>query len=44
MMAYELQNIALLNAKGNNYRCFMWNMTENDVINGLNNSKLDDKC
>ena len=26
-MAYELENIALLNVKGIDYRCVIWNMT-----------------
>ena len=43
MMAYELENIAILNVKGVNYRCVIWNMTRNDVINWLKNSELDDK-
>ena len=43
MMAYELKNIAILNVKGVDYRCVLWNMTKNDAINKLNDSKLDDK-
>ena len=43
MMAYKLENIAILNVKGVDYRCVLWNMTKNDAINRLNNSKLDDK-
>ena len=43
MMAYELKKLAILNVKGVDYRCALWNMTKNDVINRLNNSKLDDK-
>ena len=42
-MAYDLQNIATLNVKGVDYRCVLWNITRNDAINRLNNSKLDDK-
>ena len=30
MMAYELKTIAILNAKGVDYRCVLWNMSEND--------------
>ena len=41
MMAYKLENIAILNIKSVDYRC-VWNMTINDVTNRLNNSKLDD--
>ena len=43
MMVDELENIAILNVKGINYRCVLWNMTRNDAINRLNYSKLDDK-
>ena len=43
MMAYKLKTIAILNAKGVHYRCAIMNMTRNDVINRLNNSKLDNK-
>ena len=42
-MAYELENITMLNVKGVDYRCVLWNITKNDAINRLNNSKLDDK-
>ena len=41
MMAYELENIAILNAKGVDYRCALWNMTKNDAIDRVNNYKLD---
>ena len=43
MVSYELENIALLNVKGIDYRYVIWNMTRNYAISGLNNSKLDDK-
>ena len=43
MMAYELKNIAILNVKGVDYRCVLWNITRNDAINMLDNSKLDNK-
>ena len=42
-MAYKLENIAILNIKGVDYRCIIWNMTKTNAINKLNNSKLDDK-
>ena len=42
MMAYGLKNIAILNVKGVDYRCVLWNMTRNDAINRLNNSELDE--
>ena len=37
------ENDAILNVKGVDYRCILWNITKNDAINRLNNSKLDDK-
>ena len=43
MMAYELENIAILNVKGVDYRRVIWNMTRNDATDMLNNSKVDDK-
>ena len=43
MMAYELENIAILNVKGIDFRCVICNLTRNDAIYKLNNSKLDDK-
>ena len=43
MVAYELENISILNVKGADYRCVLWNMTKNDAINRLNNFQLDDK-
>ena len=43
MMAYELENIAILNLKGVNYGCILWNITRNDAINRLNYSNLGDK-
>ena len=43
MIAYELENIAILNVKGVDYRCVLWNMTKNDAIKLLNNSRLDNK-
>ena len=33
MMAYELENIAILNVKGVDYRCVIWNMTRSDAVN-----------
>ena len=43
MMVYELENIAIVNVKGVDYRCVIWNMTRSDAVNRLNNSKLNDK-
>ena len=43
MMVYKLENIAILNVKGIDYRCVIWNMGRNDAVSRLNISKLDDK-
>ena len=43
ILNYELENITILNVKGLDYRGVLWNMTKNDTINRLNNSKLNDK-
>ena len=43
MMAYELKNIAILNAKGVDYRCILWDISRDEVVNKLNNSALEDK-
>ena len=43
MMTYELKNIAILNAKGVDYRCILWGFSKSDAINRLNNSVLEDK-
>ena len=40
MIAYELENIAILNVKGVDYRCVLWNMTKNDAINMLGAIKI----
>ena len=42
-MAYELKNIAILNAKGVDYRCILWNISRDEAVNRLNNSVLEDK-
>ena len=43
ILNYEIENITILNVKGVDYRGVLWNMTKNDTINRLNNSKLNDK-
>ena len=43
LMTYELEIIAILNVKGVDYRCVLWNITRNYAINMLSNSKSDDK-
>ena len=42
-MACELKNIAILNVKGIDYRCILWDVTKNVTTNLLGNSKTDDK-
>ena len=43
MMAYELKNIAILNAKGVDYRFILWGISRDEAVNRLNNSVLEDK-
>ena len=43
VMVYELKDIAILNVKGVDYRCYVFNMSKSDAINLLNNSVLDNK-
>ena len=43
VMAYKLENLAILNIKGIDYRCAIWNMSKSDAINKLNKSELDVK-
>ena len=43
MMADELENIAILNAKGVYYRCILWYISRNEAVNRLNNSVLKGK-
>ena len=43
MMANELKNIAILNAKGADYRSILWGINKNDAVDRLNNSALEDK-
>ena len=40
---YELKNIAILTAKGVDYRCILWSISKNDAVGRLNNSVLEDK-
>lgn len=44
MMAFGLENIAILNAKGAGYKYIIWNMNRTDAINRLNSYKFDDGC
>ena len=43
MTAYELKNIAILNIKGVDYRCILWDISKNEAVNRSNNSVLEDK-
>ena len=42
-MAYDLKNIAILSAKGVDYRYILWNISRDEAVNGLHNSVLEDK-
>ena len=41
MMAYDLKNIAMINVKGSDSRCLLWNITKNDATDTLNTFQLD---
>ena len=43
MTVYELRNIAILNAKGVDFRCILWGISRDVAVNRLNNSVLEDK-
>ena len=43
MMADELKNIAILNAKIVDYRCILWGISRDEDVNRLNNSVLEDE-
>ena len=43
MMAYSLENIAILSAKGATFRCILWGISRNEGLRRLNNSVLEDK-
>ena len=43
MIVYDLKDFMILNIKGVDYRCYIFNMSQNDVIALLNNSVLDNK-
>ena len=42
-MVDDLKNIAILNARGVNYKCILWNISRDEVVNRLNNFVLEDK-
>ena len=43
MVVYDLKNFIILNIKGVDYRCYVFNMSKNDAITLLNDSVLDNK-
>ena len=43
MMVYDLDDFMILNKKGVDYRCSVFNMSKNTVTKLLNNSQLYDK-
>ena len=43
MMVYDLNDFMILNIKGVDYRCFVFNMSKNDAAKLLNNSCSDNK-
>ena len=43
IMAEELKNIAILNAKGADYRGIIWVISRDEAVNRLNNSVQEDK-
>ena len=43
MNAYKLKNIAILNVKGVNFRCILWDISRDEAVNRLNNSVLEGK-
>ena len=42
-MAYLLENIAILKAKGATFRCILCGIGKNELLKRLNNSVLEDK-
>ena len=43
MVVYDLKNFMILNIKGADYRCYVFNMSRSDAINLLNNSLTDNR-
>ena len=43
MTTYELKNIAILNAKGVDFRCILLAISRDEAINRLDSSALEDK-
>ena len=42
-MAYSLENIAILSAKGATFRCILWGISRNEGLRRLNDSVLQGK-
>ena len=43
VVVFDLNDFMILNIKGIDYRCYVFNMSKSDAINLLNNSLLDNK-
>ena len=43
MVVYNLKDFMILNIKGVDYRCYVFNMSKNDAIKLLNNLWLNNK-
>ena len=43
MTAYELKDIAIVDVKGVDYRCILWDISRNEAVNFLSNFVLGDK-
>ena len=43
MNAYELKSTAILKVKGVDFRCILWGITRDEVVNRLNNFVLEDR-
>ena len=43
MVVYDLNDFMILNMKGIDYRCYVFNMSKNNAITLLNDSVLDNK-
>ena len=44
VMAYELKKDATLNVKGVDFRCILWGINRDEVVNRLSNSVLKDRA
>ena len=43
MTTYELKNIKILNVKGVDFRCILWEISRDEAVTRLNNYALEDK-